>query len=142
MKIRAVALAALLSLFAHGATDAEPSNAAPQPALDNDFCLVAGVPPADYKYIKIKYLKVGKGSYGSVTDLLRKFTDMAKAVGADAIINYAGSQRFGFFPWRIVRPVVRGTAIKWDAPQRPDCATVGGLTVATIIEQNKRRRSQ
>ena len=80
---------------------------------------------------------MGKGTYGSVTDLLQKLTDMANAVGADAIINYAGSQRFGFWPWRMVRPVVRGTAIKWVAQQKPDCAAVGGVTVATIIEQNK-----
>jgi hypothetical protein len=60
----------------------------------------------------------------------------AKADGADAIINYNGAQRFGFWPWRLVRPVLTGTAIKWNGAHAPDCVATGGSTLATVMSTN------
>ena len=59
----------------------------------------------------------------------------AKAAGADAVIHYNGSQRFGFWPWRFVRPVVTGTAIKWEPARDVDCAAAGGhYSTGTLAE--------
>lgn len=109
---------------------------APRPGEKTDFCLFAGDPPSELKYTELRAFKVGKGSYGGVTDILPKMVEEARMIGADAIIRYSGSQRFGFWPWRIVRPVVRGTAIKWNGPQ-PDCATVGGTPLGTVLATNQ-----
>jgi hypothetical protein len=98
-----------------------------------DFCFFSGTPPADVKYTVIKKLKVGKGTYGGVKDILPKFAGYARRVGADAIIGYTGSQRFGVLPWRVVRPVVRGVAIKWSDTQGRDCTAMGGTTLKTIL---------
>ena len=68
-----------------------------------NFCFFAGTPPPNEKYTVIRTLKVGKGTYGAVKDILPKLVDDARKIGANAIIHYTGSQRFGFFPWRIVR---------------------------------------
>ena len=88
----------------------------PSEGMD-DFCFFAGKPPTDVKYTVIKPLKIGKGSYGGVTDIPPSLAAAAaKARGADAMIDYTGSQRFGLLPWRLVRPVVRGTAVKLAAP--------------------------
>jgi hypothetical protein len=102
-----------------------------------DFCFFAGTPPSDLKYKIIRKLKLGKGTYGGVKDILPKFAKKAKTLGADAIINYTGSQRFGFFPWRIVRPVVRGVAIKWSGQPNQNCSALGGTTLQTILATDR-----
>ena len=102
-----------------------------------NFCFFAGIPPSDMKYTVIRKLKVGKGTYGSVKDILPRFADNAQKAGADAIIRYTGSQRFGFFPWRMVRPVVRGVAVKWSDGSKRDCAAMGGATLKTILATDR-----
>ena len=102
-----------------------------------NFCFFSGNPPADVKYTVIKKLKVGKGTYGGVKDILPKFAGYAQKVGADAIMGYTGSQRFGFWPWRMVRPVVRGVAIKWSGTQSQDCTAMGGTTLKAILAADK-----
>ena len=108
-----------------------------QAAELGNFCFFAGTPASDFKFTVIRKLKVGKGTYGSVKDILPKFAGYARSYGADAIIGYTGSQRFGFFPWRMVRPVVRGTAIKWTNPAVKDCAAMGGTTLSQILATDK-----
>lgn len=98
-----------------------------------DLCFFAGTPPANVKYTTIKKLKAGKGTYGGVKDILPTLAAHARKVGADAIIEFEGSQRFGVFPWRIVRPVVRGVAVKWSDGKSRDCAAMGGTTLQTIL---------
>jgi len=110
---------------------------APPAMLNGNFCLFATVPPPDFKYTVIKEVKVSKGSYGGVADMIPALVGEARGAGADAIIHYAGSQRFGFFPWRLVRPVVRGTAIKWDSAEPVDCAKLGGTTMQNVIATNR-----
>jgi hypothetical protein len=98
-----------------------------------EICLFTGVPPSDLSFTKLGKVKVGKGSFGSVVDILPKFAAQAQVLEADAIINYAGTQRFGFWPWRIIRPVARGQAIKWDSKVKPECSQVGGTTISSVI---------
>jgi hypothetical protein len=102
-----------------------------------NFCLIAGTPSAEFKYSIVKTVKFAKGSYGGVKDVLPIFVEEAKIAGADAIIDYAGTQRFGFFPWRLVRPVLRGTAIKWEGTAPVDCEKAGGMTMSAVIAANK-----
>ncbi|WP_444886447.1 hypothetical protein ACJJIX_19805 [Microbulbifer sp. VAAC004] len=102
-----------------------------------DICLVTGHPASDIKYEKIQRIKIGKNSYGSVTDVLQVFADKADALGANAVVNYVGSQRFGFWPWRFVRPVVRGEAVKLYFSNGQTCRDIGGATVREVIKTNK-----
>jgi hypothetical protein len=99
------------------------------------LCLFTGTPPAEYTYTTIKELDYGKGSYGSVNDLLPKVVADAKAAGADAIIRYNGAQHFGFWPWRLVRPVVTGVAIKWSPARDIDCPGAGGYYTTGTLEE-------
>ncbi len=113
-------------------------NAVVPASTDNsNFCLFAGTPRADLKYTIVKEVKLAKGSYGGVKDVLPAFVADAKSAGADAIIDYAGTQRFGFFPWRLVRPVLRGTAVKWESTSAVDCEKAGGMTMNAVIMTNK-----
>ncbi len=102
-----------------------------------DICLVTGTPTTEIKYEKIQQIKIGKGIYGSVTDILLAFADEANALGANAVVNYIGSQRFGFWPWRFVRPVVRGEAVKLHLENGKTCQDIGGATVKRVIGTNK-----
>ena len=103
---------------------------------DADFCLYGGKPTGDAKYKAGMHVKTSRETYGSVLDELPRFVATAKAQGADAVIDYNGAQRFGFWPWRLVRPVTTGATIKWDGPA-PDCAASGGATLATIMATDK-----
>lgn len=112
-----------------------PANAAPPPPAKPGLCLFTGTPPAEFTYVEVRDLKYGKGSFGSVNDILPKLVADAEADGADAVINYNGAQRFGFWPWRFVRPVVTGTAIKWSPARDVDCEAAGGhLTTGSLSE--------
>ena len=91
------------------------------------ICLIKGT-PTNHQFTEIKRLKIGKGTYGSVTDLYPRIIDKAEKLDADAIIHYNASQRFGFWPWRLVRPVMTGTAIKWLSTP-PSCHSLGGIEI-------------
>lgn len=107
------------------------------PASLNGVCLIRGVPAATYTFIKD--VKVAKGSYGSANLLLPELVEMAKEVGGDAIVEYSGSQRFGFWPWRLVRPVVYGKAVKWTDPSKVDCAALAAAGEAAHKLEIKQR---
>lgn len=117
------------ALFALTITDLCLANTAAEAAENPEkklICVLKGSPLPTDQYEVIRKMKIGKGSYGSVSEILPKLVDQARNLGADAIINYNGSQRFGFFPWRVVRPVVTGTAVTWAANTTPDCTALGG----------------
>lgn len=129
-----ILLCCLLPLaFMHTASAAEDAPATSGP---NEFCFFAGLPPAEFPYTVIRKVKLSKGTYGGVSELLGELSQRTRAEGGEAIINYAGSQRFGFFPWRLVRPVVRGESIKWTG-KVPNCEQAGGSTLGTIVSSNK-----
>jgi len=95
-----------------------------QPTLR--VCAIKGTPDSSQFQIK-KRIKVAKGTYGSVEELYSRFAERAHQVGGNVVINYNASQRFGFWPWRIVRPVVWGTAVKWNTPV--NCSALGGTEI-------------
>ncbi len=92
------------------------------------MCIFDSTPNADYE--SIKYFKVGKGTYGPVSSIMPKYINYADRLGGNTIINYRGGQRFGFWPWRIVRPVVYGTAVQWEAKTNQKCKSLGGRVYA------------
>ncbi|WP_420993183.1 hypothetical protein ACKI2N_023660 [Cupriavidus sp. 30B13] len=156
---RQFAVALIASLFAIGvagnsAYSAEPASdasadaevdiskdgEAPTNDLHSDlgeFCFFAHLPPASQKYKIVKNIKIGKGTYGSVQDILPKMAEYAQLRGADAIVQYTGSQRFGFWPWRMVRPVVRGVAVQWTDPKPSGCESIGGTKLKTILSSGQ-----
>ncbi|MEY4562326.1 MAG: hypothetical protein RLZZ618_1603 [Pseudomonadota bacterium] len=121
------------------ASEAEAQRMAVNPLTpaQSAFCLLKGKPPADVKFTVVAKVKVGKGTYGSVKQLLGELVDEATGKGADAIVNYTGSQRFGFWPWRMIRPVVYGDAVKWVEPPARSCEALGGKTVGDIIRTDR-----
>ncbi|MBV1928271.1 MAG: hypothetical protein KUG81_02010 [Gammaproteobacteria bacterium] len=90
------------------------------------LCLLTGMPPNDYKFDRIRKVKIAKSGYGSVNDVIPLLVDQARELGADAVINYNGAQRFGFWPWQFVRPTAAGLAIRWNEPKSVDCKGIGG----------------
>lgn len=135
--IQAVAMVTVLADEAEAVSEKSEVAQPVIPASNQDFCFFSGKPPSDITYSKLKDVKVGKGTYGGVKEILPKLVVEAKEAGADAIVDYTGSQRFGFWPWRMVRPVVRGTAVKWVGDKKPDCAAIGGTTLATILATDR-----
>ena len=153
----ALALSCIATVQAADDAAPAPTGAAPQAALSasgarvsaNDaarkskmkpelagFCLYGKLPSGDAKYTLLRATKTSRETYGGVTDELPRFVDTAKANGGDAVVNFNGAQHFGFWPWRLVRPVLSGTPIKWDGPA-PDCAASGGKTFAQVMDTNE-----
>ena len=90
------------------------------------MCVMMGSPPLPVKYALLKSLLLERQTYGGVQPLTMQLVGQARAVHADAIINYNGAQHFGFWPWRVVRPVVSGDAVRIENPEAFDCARLGG----------------
>ncbi|MEI1688349.1 hypothetical protein V8P55_08615 [Acinetobacter baumannii] len=97
-----------------------------QTSANSPICLIEGIPSAEH-YKSIKRIKAAKGTYGGFEEVKPKLANVARKYGADVVINYHQSQRFGFWPWRIVRPVLTGTAVKWNTPF--DCTALGGKEI-------------
>lgn len=102
-----------------------------------DLCVFDNGAPSDMPHQKLADLKVAKQSYGGVKELLPALVQQALAQKADAIVDYNSSQRFGFWPWRLVRPVVTGKAIRWNEAPRKSCEAMGGVRMETILTTNK-----
>ena len=115
---------------------ADAASVAASTIPNGDFCLYSGAPPSDVKYRSVGHVKLSKGTYGGVRDELPAFVAEARAKGADAITNYNGAQRFGFWPWRMVRPVLTGVAVKFDEGKSPACVATGGSTLAMVMATN------
>ena len=60
-----------------------------------------------------------EGTYGSVLDELPRFVRGPRRPAATRSSNYNGGQHFGFWPWRLVRPVLTGVPVKFDGPAGP-----------------------
>lgn len=101
-----------------------------------DPCVFDNGAPSEVPHQVIRKLKVAKGSYGGVKELLPELVQKALADKADAIVDYNSSQRFGFWPWRLVRPVVTATAIRWTEQPRKSCEALGGVRMETILTTN------
>ncbi|TCB80261.1 peptide signal protein [Acinetobacter sp. ANC 3781] len=93
---------------------------------DLHICAIKSTPDSSQFQVK-KRIKVAKGTYGSVEELYSRFAERAHQVGGNVVINYNASQRFGFWPWRMVRPVILGTAVKWNTPV--NCVAMGGVEI-------------
>jgi len=122
---------------ASAATPASPP--APAAAIDRaDMCFYTNPLPQDVGYTVVaSKLKASKGTYGSVREMLPRLAAEARAMGGDAVMNYNGAQRFGFWPWRMTHPVVTGAAIRWNGSTAPDCEATGGQLMSRIIATDK-----
>jgi hypothetical protein len=60
----------------------EPADKTSIPAGQKALCLLSGAPPPTLQYTVVKKLTIGKGSYGSVSDVLPKLVKKARNLGA------------------------------------------------------------
>jgi hypothetical protein len=120
-------------LAAKEATTPAPAAADLKTAVINEFCLFKGAPPSDIKYNDLGRVKHGKGTYGAAKDIVHEIVAQAKDRGANAIINYSGAQRFGFWPWRMIRPVVQGTAVTLQGDKPLNCSDIGGTPLSKVM---------
>ena len=88
------------------------------------------------EYSSIKYYKSGSNLIGPVSRVMPKFLNYADRLDGNTIINFEGKQKFGFWPWRLVRPVVYGTAVEWEAKSDASCKQLGGRVYA--IESHRK----
>lgn len=133
--MKKLTIAAVVLLFTSGCTTvtldsihAENDRVLEDAQNFKTMCIFENTPNAEYD--TIKKFKVGKGSYGPVSSVMPRYVAYADRLGGNTITNYRGGQRFGFWPWRIVRPVAAGTAVKWKEKTDVKCKTLGGRVYA------------
>jgi hypothetical protein len=90
------------------------------------MCVMKGVPPPPVKYALLKSMKLAKQTYGGARPQTMKLVEQARGAHADAIVNYSGAQHFGFWPWRFIRPIVSGDAVRIENHEAFDCVRLGG----------------
>ena len=96
-----------------------------QVELFNDFCYF-DTEPNGAAFTVLKRAVVGGSFYGSTEGLKPKLEQKVKGLGGNSIANFKASQRFGFWPWRIIRPVVSGDAIQILNANGKSCEELGG----------------
>lgn len=110
-----------------------PAGKARKAEID-EFCLFKASPPDDVKFRTLGEVKHAKGTYGPAKDIVPVLVSKASALGANAIANYSGAQHFGFWPWRLARPIVHGTAITLLGDKPLKCSEIGGTPVSKVLE--------
>jgi hypothetical protein len=93
---------------------------------DRPICVMKGVAQPPVKYGLVRRMKLGRQTFGGIRPLTAKMVQQARMEDADAIFNYRASQRFGFWPWRFIRPVVWGDAVQINNAEAFDCEKLGG----------------
>ncbi|HRE19004.1 MAG TPA: hypothetical protein PLW86_18365 [Rhodocyclaceae bacterium] len=154
LRLALLALSCLISTSALGQQDnaenqasapAVPASVDPEvlkeipllPDYIRNFCVIGGIPPDGTQYVRVRPVRAKKGTYGSVLDLLPSLVKEAYYKDkADAIIEFSGSQRYGVFIWRLVRPVATGVSIKWTGEKPLNCEQLGGMTFAQMMQTN------
>ena len=91
----------------------------------NEFCYFEDF-PQDVPFKVLAPVKAAKSTYGSADVLRPIIQEKAAKRGGNSVANYHESQRFGFWPWRIVRPVASGDAIIILNSRGKTCAEMGG----------------
>ena len=90
-----------------------------------EFCVFEEF-PQDVPFKVNGIVKAAKGTYGSVVDLRPTIKEKTAQKGGNAVGNYHENQRFGFWPWRMIRPVASGDAITILNTRGKSCAEMGG----------------
>lgn len=138
MKLKVLFTAAIaLALTACGGTYVDPdADLAYTEGNDKsvEFCYIEGeAPQGNVDYTFLKNVKAAKGVYGSVTEVIPQLRAVTILRGGNAVVNYKASQRFGFWPWRFVRPVARGRAIQITDAHGLSCSEMGGRTLNELV---------
>ncbi|MBR4783939.1 MAG: hypothetical protein IK012_01630 [Fibrobacter sp.] len=132
MKLKGILLMGAAALALQACSNYQPRVYTPAPLAEgqqvepfNDFCFF-DTEPNGAAFTVLKRVVVGGGFYGSADGLKPKLEDKAKKQGGNSVANYKGSQRFGFWPWRFIRPVVSGDAIQILNANGKSCEELGG----------------
>ena len=72
-------------------------------------------------------VKAAKSTYGGAESLRPTIMEKVGARHGNAVANYHENQRFGFWPWRMIRPVASGDAITILNTRGKSCAEMGGF---------------
>lgn len=93
-----------------------------------EFCAFEDFPQGvPFKVLGV--VKAAKGTYGGADYLRPIIQEKVNAKGGNAVANYHEGQRFGFWPWRMIRPVASGDAITILNTRGKSCADMGGYTL-------------
>lgn len=91
-----------------------------------EFCYFDASPTSNVEYTIVRSVKVEKGTYGSVSEVIPKVQPYVENIGGNAIMNFRASQRFSILPWSFVSPVAMGKAIFITDTKGLSCEEMGG----------------
>lgn len=132
MNLKGVLLLAAAAIALQACSNYQPRVYTPAPLAEgqqvelfNDFCYF-DTEPNGAAFTVLKKVVAAGNFYGSAEGLKPKLEDKAKRQGGNSVANFKASQRFGFWPWRVIRPVVSGDAIQILNANGKSCEELGG----------------
>ena len=90
-----------------------------------EFCAFEDF-PQDVPFKVLAPVKAAKNFYGSAEGLRPVIKEKVAKRKGNSVANYHENQRFGSWPWRMIRPVASGDAIVILNPRGKTCAEMGG----------------
>lgn len=128
-KFAFVATIAAIAAFSFTGCSNSPKPVTGLPEATNppqEFCFFDNTPNSDVEYTVARKVKILKGTYGSLNQVLPKVEPFVKGTNANAIMNFKLAQRFSIWPWRFVSPVATGKAILITDSKGMSCEEMGG----------------
>lgn len=97
-----------------------------EPAHNNRICMIPGPAPAGVQHKVMGTITTYMHHYGDTESVLLEMAEEARRMGANAVVGVSSGQRFGWFAWRVVRPLAEGTAVRLQNPEELNCQGAGG----------------
>ncbi|MCF0222252.1 MAG: hypothetical protein HUK19_08165 [Fibrobacter sp.] len=138
MKFKFAMFAAVAALSLTACSSA-PKPVAGLPEATNppqQFCFFESTPNSDVEFVNVRKVKLKKGVYGSVNQVIPRVKPYVETLGGNAIINFQAKQRFSIWPWRFMTPVAWGKAIRIIDSKGQSCEEMGGRLEESFYGEN------
>lgn len=96
----------------------------PLPPYSGPFCLLPKPLPAGVDSVLLGRAVANQQWYGGYAGVNEKLVNVARSVGADAVVEKRQKMKIGAVAW--ARPQVWGLAVRLKEPEKFDCAANGG----------------
>lgn len=124
--LSAAALVALLSGCGGSVVQSWEGSQPPLPPYSGPVCLLPKALPADVEYVLLGRAVSNLATYGGFAKVNGRLSEVARSVGADAVIEKRSKMKWAPIPWGAARPQVWGFAVRLKDPKALDCEMQGG----------------
>ena len=116
--------AALMGCSGKSVVQKLKNSSPPLPPYSGPLCMLSKPLPAGVESVLLGRVVANQQWYGGYAGVNEKLVNVARSVGADAVVEKQQKMKIGAVAW--ARPQVWGMAVRLKDPQKFDCVANGG----------------